>query len=87
MSFLLWINLNPILPRHIIGLRNEMGWLKGGAALIIIGGWDAKDPVLERCKLEDPRGWSCLHLVDGSQGGRVIGNGTLRAIFRRFDAH
>ena len=56
-----------------------MGWLKDGAALIIVGGWDAKDPVLERCKLEDPRGWSCLHLVDGSQGGRVVGNGMPRS--------
>lgn len=54
-----------------------MGWLTGGAAVIIIGGWHAKDPVLEDCVIEDPRGWSGCHLVDGSQGGRIIGNGML----------
>ena len=59
---------------RIVGLRDQMGWLKDGAALIVIGGWDAKDPVLERCFLEDPRGWSGCHLVDGSNGGRIVNN-------------
>lgn len=63
--------------RYINGCREEMGWLEGGGAIIVIGGWLGKDPVLERCVLTHPRGWSCCHLVDGSQGGRICNNGQL----------
>lgn len=60
---------------YIDGRRTEYGYNKDvGGALIVIGGWDAKDPVIDRCVLTDPRGWSCCHLVDGSQGGRIVNN-------------
>ncbi|MBW0465718.1 hypothetical protein O181_005433 [Austropuccinia psidii MF-1] len=58
----------------IDGRRPDKGWIEGGGALVACGGRQCKDPVVQHCILRHPRGWSCLHLFDECQGGRVIGN-------------
>ncbi|KAH9821064.1 hypothetical protein DFH28DRAFT_1104341 [Melampsora americana] len=56
------------------GRRPDKGWVENGSALIVCGGRQAKDPVIQYCTLRHPRGWSCLHLFNMCSGGRVIGN-------------
>lgn len=45
--------------------EGRMGWLEGGGPLVVMGGPQAHEQMLEGCRLEDPRGWtgvscSCL---------------------------
>ncbi|KAG0146204.1 hypothetical protein CROQUDRAFT_657677 [Cronartium quercuum f. sp. fusiforme G11] len=58
----------------IDGKRPEKGWVKDGHALVACGGRNAKEPVVQYCILKHPRGWTCLHVFNHCQGGRVIGN-------------
>lgn len=46
----------------IDGQRPSKGWMEGGNALLVTGGRNAKDPVVQYCVLRHPRGWSCLHV-------------------------
>ncbi|GAA5955955.1 hypothetical protein JCM21900_002630 [Sporobolomyces salmonicolor] len=52
----------------------KLGWLEGGGALVWMGGPDSYDSIVEGCRLEDPRGWTALHLVDFAQRCKVINN-------------
>ncbi|GAA6017692.1 hypothetical protein JCM11491_001170 [Sporobolomyces phaffii] len=52
----------------------KMGWLEGGGALVWMGGPEAYESTVEGCRIEDPRGWTGLHLVDYAQKCQVIDN-------------
>ncbi|GAA5864028.1 hypothetical protein JCM1840_000673 [Sporobolomyces johnsonii] len=52
----------------------KLGWLEGGGALVWMGGPDSYDSIVEGCRLEDPRGWTAVHLVDFAQRCKVIDN-------------
>ncbi|BGP49235.1 hypothetical protein JCM10450v2_005118 [Rhodotorula kratochvilovae] len=54
--------------------EGRMGWLEGGGPLILMGGPEAHDQIVEGCRIEDPRGWTGVHLVDFAQRCRVIDN-------------
>ncbi|GJN91414.1 hypothetical protein Rhopal_004435-T1 [Rhodotorula paludigena] len=54
--------------------EGRMGWLEGGGPLIVMGGPEAYEQMVEGCRLEDPRGWTGVHLVDFAQRCRVINN-------------
>ncbi|GEM08066.1 bulb-type lectin domain containing protein [Rhodotorula toruloides] len=54
--------------------EGRMGWLEGGGALVWMGGPEAHEQIVEGCRLEDPRGWTCVHLVDFAQRCRVVNN-------------
>lgn len=40
--------------------EGRMGWLEGGGALVWMGGPEAHEQIVEGCRLEDPRGWTCV---------------------------
>ncbi|GAA6024696.1 hypothetical protein JCM10207_009222 [Rhodosporidiobolus poonsookiae] len=52
----------------------KMGWLEGGGSLVWMGGPGCEDSVVEGCRLEDPRGWTAVHLVDWALRCKVINN-------------
>ncbi|GAA5913298.1 hypothetical protein JCM8208_005201 [Rhodotorula glutinis] len=54
--------------------EGRMGWLEGGGPLVVMGGPQAQEQILEGCRLEDPRGWTGVHLVDFAQRCRVVDN-------------
>lgn len=54
--------------------EGRMGWLEGGGALVWMGGPEAYESTVEGCRIEDPRGWTGLHLVDWAQRCQVIDN-------------
>ncbi|GAA6043455.1 hypothetical protein JCM8097_002867 [Rhodosporidiobolus ruineniae] len=54
--------------------EGRMGWLEGSGALIWMGGPQAWDSVVEGCRIEDPRGWTGVHLCDFAQRCKVINN-------------
>ncbi|GAA5876616.1 hypothetical protein JCM16303_003600 [Sporobolomyces ruberrimus] len=54
--------------------EGKMGWLEGGGALVWMGGPQAYESCVEGCRIEDPRGWTGLHLVDWAQKCQVIDN-------------
>ncbi|KAG0665170.1 hypothetical protein C6P46_000267 [Rhodotorula mucilaginosa] len=54
--------------------EGRLGWIEGGGALIWAGGPEAYEQTIEGCRIEDPRGWTGLHLVDFAQRCRVINN-------------
>ncbi|KAH8915240.1 hypothetical protein BT69DRAFT_1356832 [Atractiella rhizophila] len=59
---------------YIEGNREELGWIEGGGALVIVGGNGVKEPTVQDCILRDPRGWSCLHAVDWCVGAKILNN-------------
>lgn len=40
--------------------EGRLGWIEGGGALIWMGGPEANEQIVEGCRLEDPRGWTCV---------------------------
>lgn len=58
----------------IDGQEETFGHQDGGGALIVIGGPGAQEPVLEKCVLKNPRGWSCCHVCDFAERARIVGN-------------
>ncbi|BGP56075.1 hypothetical protein JCM8202_005225 [Rhodotorula sphaerocarpa] len=54
--------------------EGRLGWIEGGGALVWAGGPEACEQIIEGCRIEDPRGWTGLHLVDWSQRCRIINN-------------
>ncbi|BGP17305.1 hypothetical protein JCM10213_009091 [Rhodosporidiobolus nylandii] len=54
--------------------QGRLGWIEGGGALVWMGGPEAHDQVLEGCRIEDPRGWTGVHLVDFAQRCKVLNN-------------
>lgn len=54
--------------------RGARGWVEGGGALILLGGPGSTEATLEGCRLEDPRGWSALHVIDFAQDAVVANN-------------
>ncbi|GAA6059041.1 hypothetical protein JCM10212_001266 [Sporobolomyces blumeae] len=54
--------------------EGRMGWLEGGGALVWMGGPLASESTVEGCRIEDPRGWTGLHLVDYAQKCKVLNN-------------
>ena len=40
--------------------EGKLGWVEGGAALVLMGGPQSEDSVIEGCRLEDPRGWTAV---------------------------
>ena len=58
-------------------LRREegaMGWVEGGGALVWAGGPEAERQVIEGCRLEDPRGWTAVHITDWANHCKLINN-------------
>lgn len=43
--------------------EGRMGWLEGGGPLVVMGGPQAQEQILEGCRLEDPRGWTGVRLL------------------------
>ncbi|POY70998.1 hypothetical protein BMF94_5923 [Rhodotorula taiwanensis] len=54
--------------------EGRLGWIEGGGAMIWAGGPEACEQIIEGCRLEDPRGWTSVHLVDFAQRCRIINN-------------
>ncbi|KAM0754861.1 hypothetical protein T439DRAFT_321916 [Meredithblackwellia eburnea MCA 4105] len=54
--------------------EGKLGWVEGGGALVWMGGGDSKESVVEGCRLEDPRGWTAVHVCDFAQNPKVINN-------------
>ncbi|GAA5987057.1 hypothetical protein JCM11641_007825 [Rhodosporidiobolus odoratus] len=54
--------------------KGGLGWIEGGGALVWMGGPEGTDQVLEGCRVEDPRGWTGVHLVDFAQRCKVLNN-------------
>ncbi|GAA5936438.1 uncharacterized protein JCM15063_001886 [Sporobolomyces koalae] len=54
--------------------QGNLGWLEGGGALVWMGGPEAYESTVEGCRIEDPRGWTGLHLVDYAQRCQVLDN-------------
>ncbi|KAL8293491.1 hypothetical protein RQP46_000192 [Phenoliferia psychrophenolica] len=57
-------------------LRREgrLGWVEGGGALVLMGGQQSEDSLIEGCRLEDPRGWTAVHVCDYSNRPKVLNN-------------
>ncbi|GAA5988320.1 hypothetical protein JCM10908_002163 [Rhodotorula pacifica] len=54
--------------------EGRLGWIEGGGAMVWAGGPEAYEQTIEGCRLEDPRGWTGVHLVDFAQRCRIINN-------------
>jgi parallel beta-helix repeat protein len=72
------LNESGVKLRNVVvdGNRPGLGHLAGGDELILIGG-DASGQVVDHVKIYEPRGWSCLHLIEGGNydcTGAVITN-------------
>lgn len=50
-----------------------MGWLENGRALVLVGA-SSVECIVQSCRLEDPRGWSALHVIDYAERTSVIDN-------------
>ncbi|KAM0789630.1 hypothetical protein ACM66B_000434 [Microbotryomycetes sp. NB124-2] len=54
--------------------EGKLGWIEGGGAMVWMGGPDSHDSIVEGCRLEDPRGWTSVHVCDFAVRTRVINN-------------
>ncbi|GAA5867321.1 hypothetical protein JCM8547_003306 [Rhodosporidiobolus lusitaniae] len=54
--------------------EGRLGWIEGGGALVWMGGPEGHEQLVEGCRLEDPRGWTGVHLVDFAQRCKIIDN-------------
>ncbi|KAK4054094.1 hypothetical protein OIV83_001119 [Microbotryomycetes sp. JL201] len=54
--------------------QGKLGWIEGGGAMVWMGGPDSHDSIVEGCRLEDPRGWTSVHVCDFAVRTRVINN-------------
>lgn len=71
-----WGRANPSKEEAAILKREAgaMGWLEGGGALVLIGGPEGRDSIIEGCRLADPRGWSACHVVDFAERISLVSN-------------
>ncbi|GAA5824404.1 hypothetical protein JCM11251_000407 [Rhodosporidiobolus azoricus] len=54
--------------------EGRLGWIEGGGSLIWMGGPQSFESTVEGCRIEDPRGWTGVHLVDFAQRCKVLNN-------------
>ncbi|SCV69866.1 BQ2448_1260 [Microbotryum intermedium] len=54
--------------------EGRLGWIEGGGAMVWMGGPDSHDSVVEGCRLEDPRGWTAVHLCDWALRAKLLNN-------------
>lgn len=54
--------------------EGKLGWLEGGGSLVWCGGPESRRARVEGCRLEDPRGWTALHVVDWAQNAQIKNN-------------
>ncbi|KAK4703215.1 hypothetical protein P7C70_g3012, partial [Phenoliferia sp. Uapishka_3] len=71
-----WGRTKPESKEEEDRLRREgkLGWVEGGGALVLMGGQQSSDSLVEGCRLEDPRGWTACHVVDWSTRPKVLDN-------------
>ncbi|ORY89615.1 hypothetical protein BCR35DRAFT_350075 [Leucosporidium creatinivorum] len=71
-----WGRTKPESKEEEERLRKEgkLGWIEGGGALVWMGGPQSHDAVVEGCRLEDPRGWTAVHVCDWAMRNKVINN-------------
>ncbi|KAI5475663.1 Bulb-type lectin domain containing protein [Pseudohyphozyma bogoriensis] len=69
-----WGAKKPESQEEVDRLKKEgkLGWIEGGGALVWMGGGESEDQVVEGCRLEDPRGWTSVHLCDFANRGRIL---------------
>ncbi|SCZ89674.1 BZ3500_MvSof-1268-A1-R1_Chr9g10546 [Microbotryum saponariae] len=54
--------------------EGRLGWIEGGGAMVWMGGPDSHDSIVEGCRLEDPRGWTAVHLCDWALRAKLLNN-------------
>jgi hypothetical protein len=53
-------------------MEGKLGWIEGGAALVLVGGVHGSDAVVRECRLEDPRGWTAVSWVSARTSRMVL---------------